>query len=337
MRSIGLVFLLVASCSAREPSIKTNPEPLAPSPVAAATGSSGPSVSPSAPASVEAEPPSDEPLIREYETLARKPATKIELETFVKTHPKLLTATARPYDETIMWMLQYELEDAALVLYEAGANTPKETLGLAAGGGLDGFVSALLAKGVSPNEAGESGVAPLHQAAKYGKLSTVRKLLAAKANVNARTSNEGWTSLHIAVMEREEEVVSALIAAHADLEAEDDHRRTPLHWGPFAYSRQPKHIYRKIGEPHDTVFVDPGPAIGMKLLLDAGAKINAVDDEGNTALHEAALIGSVRGAEILIARGANVNIKNKEGETPTSIARASEHRRGVLELLTHKL
>jgi ankyrin repeat protein len=128
-------------------------------------------------------------------------------------------------------------------------------------------------------------------------------------------------------------VISVLLAAHADIEAKDEQGRTPLHWGPFAYTAQPKHIYRRIGDPHDTVFIDPGPAKAIKLLLDAGAKIDAVDDEGDTPLHEAARIGSVRGAEILVARGAKVNAKNKAGETPLSIAKQSEHRRGVLDIL----
>jgi hypothetical protein len=336
-RVVGsLIALLVvaAACTTREQSVKTNPDrPLASTSASGALTTPAVSVAslPSPVASVA--PPSDEPLIQEYRDLVRKPATKAELEAFVSAHPKLLTATARPYGPTIMWLLEFTDEDAALVLYRAGATFPDDALALAARGGLDAVVDVLLAKRSNANAADDWGLTPLHLAAKYGHVSTIRKLLAAGASPNSHASNDGFTPLHVAVQEREEEVISVLLAAHAEIEAKDGHGRTPLHWGPYAYTSQPKHIYRKIGEPHDTVFVDPGPAIGIKLLLDAGANINAVDDEGNTPLHEAALVGSVRGAEILVARGAKLNVKNKAGETPMSIAKESEHRRGVLKIL----
>lgn len=342
---VGVALLLVA-CSSRETSVNTNPDPAkamgsAPGvwkpPVFAALSASASVASPPRTAAVPEKPPSDAPLIEEYRELARKEATKEQLQAFVSAHPKLLTATEHPYGPTIMWVLEYEYEEAALVLMEAGAVIDKGALALAARGGLDKFVSAMLAKGANPNgEPDGWGFTPLHAAAKYGHVSTMRILLAAKAEVTPHATNDGFTPLHEALIERKEEAVAVLIAAHADIEAKDAHGRTPLHWGPFAYRQQEVHIYAKLGEPHDTVYRDAGPAKGMLMLLNAGAKIDAVDDEGDTPLHEAALIGSTRGAEVLLARGAKVNVKNKAGETPLSIARASEHRRGVLKLLERR-
>ncbi len=286
---------------------------------------------------VPEKPPTDEPLIEEYRDLARKDATKEQLEAFVATHPKLLTAKAHPYGPAISWVLEYAYEDAAFVLMEAGAVMDKGALGLAARGGLDKFVSAMIAKGANPNgEPDGWGFTPLHAAAKYGHLSTMRILLAAKAEVSPHATNDGYTPLHEALIARKEEAVALLIAAHADIEARDSHGRTPLHWGPFAYRRQEVHIYMDIGGPHETEYVDAGPAKGMVMLLKAGANIDVVDDEGNTPLHEAALLGSVRGAEVLLAHGAKVNVKNKAGETPLAIARASNHRREVLKLLERR-
>lgn len=232
-----------------------------------------------------------------------------------------------------MWVLEYEYEEAALVLLQAGTTMSPNAFALAARGGLDGFVSDMLAKGANPNGSDAWGYTPLHMAAKYGHVSTIRKLLAAKAATSPQVSNDGFTPLHIAVMERKEEVVAVLLAAHAEIEARDNHGRTPLHWGPFAYRPQAVHIYADLGQPHDTEYVDPGVAKAINLLLDAGAKIDAVDDEGDTPLHEAARLTSVRGAEALLARGAKVNVKNKAGETPLSIAKASDHRKPVLNVL----
>jgi Ankyrin repeats (3 copies)/Ankyrin repeats (many copies) len=337
----ALVFL--TACSAGEPSIKTNPEPNSSlarpgvwtAPVVSAVAAS-PSIALDPSAIAAAKPPSDEPLLQEFRELARKPATKSELEAFVSTHPRLIDASAHPYGPSIMWVLEYEEEEAALVLYRAGATTPPNALALAARGGLDAFIDAMLAKGADPNGSDDWGYTPLHLAAKYGNASTAKKLLAANAKPSVSSSNDGFTPLHIAVMEHKEELISILLKGRADLEAKDHHGRTPLHWGPFGYRPREMHIYAEIGEPHDTVYRDAGRARGIFLLLDAGAKIDATDDEGNTPLHEAALINSVRGAEALLDRGAKIHVKNKAGETPLSIAQAAKHRQPVLELLQRK-
>lgn len=286
---------------------------------------------------VPEKPASDEPLIQEYRDVARKEATKEQLQAFVAAHPQLLTAKAHPYGPTMSWVLEFEDEEAALVLMEAGAVVPKGALGLAARGGLDKFVVALLARGANPNGDPDGwNFTPLHAAAKYGHISTMRILLAAKADVDPHATNDGYTPLHEALIARKEEAVALLIAARADIEARDSHGRTPLHWGPFAYRRQEVHEYEELGGPHDTYYVDAGPAKAMVMLLNAGAKIDVVDDEGNTPLHQAAMLGSVRGAEVLLARGAKVDVKNKAEETPITLARALPHRREVLKLLERR-
>lgn len=335
-----VAFVFLSACSARETSVKTTPEPQPSTPSPGVWVASVPdtSAAPQTVAAIDAanKTAADEALIREYRDLVDKPATKAALEAFVSAHPRLLEASAHPYGPSLMWLLEFEDEEAALILYRAGATTPPQALALAARGGLDAFIDAMLAKGADPNGLDPWGSTPLHAAAKYGHVRTIKKLLAAKADPSGGDKNDGFTPLHIAVMERKEEVISLLLKAGANIEAKDGHGRTPLHWGPFAYIRQPKHIYEKLGQPHETVFTDPGPAKGIVLLLNAGAKIDAVDDEGDTPLHEAARLTSVRGAEALLARGAKVNVKNKAGETPLSIAQASDHRRPVLEVLRKK-
>jgi len=64
------------------------------------------------------------------------------------------------------------------------------------------------------------------------------------------------------------------------------------------------------------------PVEVMKLFVAAGAKVNATNDPGNTALHYAALNGSARGVEFLAASGAALDVKNKQGKTPLDLANA---------------
>ena len=57
-----------------------------------------------------------------------------------------------------------------------------------------------------------------------------------------------------------------------------------------------------------------------RLLLRAGAKANATDDEGTTPLFLACLNGSLSMVELLLESGANVNVARLTGETPLMTA-----------------
>jgi ankyrin repeat protein len=57
----------------------------------------------------------------------------------------------------------------------------------------------------------------------------------------------------------------------------------------------------------------------VELLIDAGADIDAVCEEGNTPLHHAILMGEFEIARILIRRGANQGVQNHEGKKPRDL------------------
>ena len=58
----------------------------------------------------------------------------------------------------------------------------------------------------------------------------------------------------------------------------------------------------------------------MKMIADAGADINAANEQQNTALHLAAQRGSDKIVQYLINRGAKLDLKNKQGKTPAEVA-----------------
>lgn len=69
-----------------------------------------------------------------------------------------------------------------------------------------------------------------------------------------------------------------------------------------------------------------------KFLVDYGIEINAMDDEGNTPLHYAAIFNRPEAAELLLKTGANLQQENHKGETPLESA-ISNNSSGVEEIL----
>lgn len=272
-----------------------------------------PSTRPNTPGGVDYEP-----MIREYQELARhKPADVSEYDRHLAAHPQLLTASAHPYGPTMMWLLEYEYADGVWALLRAGAKAPPLALAIAARGDMVELMKRFLDDGAKDDAQSTA----LQLAAKYGHVKALQLLIERGAKLGAPMENDGFTALHQAVIERRVDAVRVLLNAKAPLEVRDHNGSTPLHWAAYAYAPKPKHIYRKLGGPHDTIHVDVGEAKAMELLLKAGARTDAVKNDGNTALHEAAIFGSVRAATVLMAHGAKTNIKNREGKTPIDIAK----------------
>jgi len=62
------------------------------------------------------------------------------------------------------------------------------------------------------------------------------------------------------------------------------------------------------------------PLDAMKLFVQAGADVNAANDQGFTAVHYAAQGGRNKLIEFLAANGAKLDVKNKAGKTPLDLA-----------------
>jgi len=73
-------------------------------------------------------------------------------------------------------------------------------------------------------------------------------------------------------------------------------------------------------EGRHTAWTEAHSLAAVKLALDLGADVNAIDDNGNTALHGAAFTGANSVVKLLVERGARLDVKDKLGYLPVTIA-----------------
>jgi ankyrin repeat protein len=138
--------------------------------------------------------------------------------------------------------------------------------------------------------------------------------------VAAYSANGGGSAQNFGQPNRSEtgvEVLQALLAAGASLDLTTDDGTTPLMaaagLGRATYTpREPRGIRSQTAEQ------------AVKVLLDAGAEINAVNEADFTALHGAAFRGLNEVVQYLVERGANINARDFKGRTPYRLAEGSK-------------
>jgi ankyrin repeat protein len=116
------------------------------------------------------------------------------------------------------------------------------------------------------------------------------------------------TTLEIAVLHQRTDIVDWLLNRRIDANLSNVDGHTPLHLAAVA----------GYGEPSRQVRI-------MRLLLDHGALVDAVDKDGFTPLHMAAALYNKDAALFLLSKGADPLKRNKAGLTPIQVAQRSQH------------
>ncbi|CEG47005.1 transient receptor potential ca2 channel (trp-cc) family protein [Plasmopara halstedii] len=181
---------------------------------------------------------------------------------------------------------------------------------------------------------GDVALTPFHSAAGQNDVTTVRKFLRKKTDVNC-LGELGYvglnrrTPLHWAAVSGALEVVDILLEAGADPNFQDARGRTPLHWAARLNRTNILRSLLKAGADVKIVDVDyMTPLIcaasGLdatrevfSILTSAGADINAqLPTSGDTALHIAVREENEQSALAILANGGNLMKMNIEGLRP---------------------
>jgi len=144
----------------------------------------------------------------------------------------------------------------------------------------------------------------VHAAAKDGDTDEVAALLSMDNRLTRTFDADGWSPLHLAAHYGHAEMVEILLHNNApvDLRSNNTMANTALH---AALAGRQTRV--------------------AKILVDAGADVNARQHGGWTPLHSAAANGDRAAVELLLARGARPDGANDAGVTPAASARERGH------------
>lgn len=169
------------------------------------------------------------------------------------------------------------------------AQAPDTRVADAAMAGNRAQVRTLIQQKVDVNVAQGDGATALHWAAANGDAEMVKALLAAGANVNAATRDGAITPLMMACQSGDADVVEALLSGGASANTAKANGTTALMMAAAS-----------------------GSPFAVKALLDHGAEINAKENvHEQTALMFAAALDRVDVVKVLAQRGADVNAASK--------------------------
>jgi ankyrin repeat protein len=227
------------------------------------------------------------------------------------------------------WAVERDDLEMAELLIRAGARVAARTregvtpLQLAATNGSAPMIDRLLKAGADPNAAlTPAGDTAVMMAARTGKPDAIRALVEAGANVNAKETWGGTTALMWAVSEGHADAARLLLSAGADVNARSHYVAAANGRGfegrtPVASRTDPKTEEFASGWLTPLMLASrEGDLELTRILVEAGADVNAVAGDGKTALALAIFNGSYEAASFLVANKADVNKADAQRFTP---------------------
>jgi ankyrin repeat protein len=198
----------------------------------------------------------------------------------------------------------------------------------------------LLEKGANPDHAGSFGMTALHAAVETGKPALLRALLARGANPNARLTSglpfrrgdyvsradyAGATPFWLAARIGAVDMMRVLADAGADSKQANNNQTSPLM------------VAAGVGQTDSRMVSEHRLLEAVRLALELGGDLNAVNRGGQSAVHGAASISADSIIRFLAEHGARVDLKDRQGRTPLDVAQNPMRPRPVTADLLRKL
>ncbi len=189
---------------------------------------------------------------------------------------------------------------------------------------------------VAPSATEIAAYTGLFAAAARGDAAEISRLAASGADVNVREAY-GRTPLHVATFGRHRDAIGALAKARADLNAKERDRYDAVTIAAVADDVATLKLLLQLGASakqvtsrYDGTALIAAAHLGhdevVRLLIDAGAPLDHVNNLGWTALIESIVLGQggprhVATLTALVRAGANVNLADRNGQSPLQLAR----------------
>jgi len=179
-------------------------------------------------------------------------------------------------------------------------------------------ITAVRKPGVGDNDPAPEGSGTMTSVELVKKLvergAKVNARMTRRANLsNTRLNEVGATPFMLAALTADAELMKTLAALGADTKLGNNDNSTPLMAAAGLATRSP-------GEDAGT---ESEVLEAVQVALDLGADINAVDNNGETAMHAAAYKNLPKVVKFLASKGAKIDVWNREdkyGWTPLAIA-----------------
>lgn len=213
-------------------------------------------------------------------------------------------------------------------------NTEAGALLVAIDSGREAMARFLIERGADVNQYG-AGRTPLHSAIQQAMLDLVALLLAKGANPNARlerampllsrglnaltgmqVSTIGATPFWLASDYGDAKAMGMLAAAHADPLMATRDGTTPLMAAAGVDFIEGQDRYGRRWYQNTTMPIQLAALEAAKIAVELGANVNAANNDGLTAMHGAAYMGSELLIQYLFDHGARLDVRNRRGWTP---------------------
>ena len=185
----------------------------------------------------------------------------------------------------------------------------------------------------------------LHAAAHKGDSVQIERLVAGKADLNARDSN-GRTPLHVATFARQRDAIRALVKAGADIHLQENDRYDAVTIAAVANDEEILRVLLSLGASagqvtsrYDGTAFIASAHLGhdgvVRQLIAANAPLDHVNNLHRTAVIESIVLGNggprhQATLKALIQAGANLQLPDRSGNTPLALARSH----GYPEMIT---